>query len=295
MPQNDEDRFIIAQSDIGSHFNELPKHVLTRSDISSILDSNREFWRLTEKLSTSKFIEYLTKHGDLSETSLKFPGRNYPRYIWGNVSEYEIADSISNNAHFSHYSAVYLHGLTDQIPKVIYTRIELPHESKSNNSNMEQDNIDRVFSRKQRISQNIANLGKTKIYLLYGKKSNDLGVDYLDHNYGNNLRCTNIERTLIDITVRPSYAGGVSEILRAYTKAQPIVSINKLVSYLKKLDYSYPYHQAIGFYLEKTKVYTESQISLLRDLRISHDFYLDYKMGKTDYVKEWQLFIPHGF
>ena len=293
MPEDSLTRFEIARPDIISYFDEHNKRVLTRADLSKILEINRVFWRLTKNFSTTKFIEYLTEYADLSETTLAFPNRNFPRYIWRNASEYEIAQSISDKIHFSHFSAVFLHELTDQIPKVIYARLELPREIKTN-SYMEQENIDRVFSHTQRISRNFATLGNTRIYLLYGKKSNELGVDVYNHNYGSNLRCTNIERTLIDIAVRPSYAGGVSEVLKVYTNAHPRVSVNKLVAYLKKLSFSYPYHQSIGFYLERTGVYSEVQISLLRDIKRTHDFYLDYNMKKKEYVKEWKLFVPHG-
>ena len=62
------------------------------------------------------------------------------------------------------------------------------------------------------------------------------------------LRFTNLERTLIDATVRPVYAGGVFEVRKAYELAKEKVSVNRLAALLQKLDYTYPYHQAIGFY-----------------------------------------------
>ena len=64
------------------------------------------------------------------------------------------------------------------------------------------------------------------------------------------LRFTNLERTLIDAAVRPVYAGGVFEVRKAYQLAKEKVSVNRLAALLQKLNYIYPYHQAIGFYLE---------------------------------------------
>ena len=109
------------------------------------------------------------------------------------------------------------------------------------------------------------------------------------------IRVANVERTLIDITVRPFYAGGVSEVLKAFKLAKDQVSINKLAVILKKIGYVYPYHQAIGFYLEKSGVYKESAIKIFRNMNMNYDFYLTYQMKDKDYSKDWRLFYPKGF
>jgi predicted transcriptional regulator of viral defense system len=107
-------------------------------------------------------------------------------------------------------------------------------------------------------------------------------------------RFTNLERTLIDITVRPVYAGGVFEVAKAFALAKDRVSINRLVAMLRKLDFAYPYHQAIGYYLERAD-YKPSQIDLIRRLPIENDFYLMHEMGDTRYVSNWRLAVPEGF
>ncbi len=289
-----ETRFSIAKADIESYFDKQKSRIFSKADLSSILEENREFWRLSKSMSLSRFTGELISSSRLLEVTLEFPKRKYVRYTWGDASMYEVAQSVSDKSHFSHYSAVLLHGLTEQLPKSIFVRMELPHDSKRSGT-IDQSNIGRAFSNKQRISTNFASLGGNRIYFLYGKKTGDLGVETIDSPYGKALRCTNIERTLIDIAVRPSYSGGIAEVLKAYGNAQPRVSINKLVAYLKTLDYSYPYHQAIGFYLDRSGSFTDTQIGLVRDLGIAHDFYLDYNMKDTDYIKEWRLFIPRGF
>jgi len=66
----------------------------------------------------------------------------------------------------------------------------------------------------------------------------------------------NIERTLIDVSVRPASAGGADSVLDIYQRSIKIISINKLIAILEKINFIYPYHQAIGFYMERAGVAT---------------------------------------
>jgi len=106
------------------------------------------------------------------------------------------------------------------------------------------------------------------------------------------IRVTSLERTLIDITVRPMYAGGVQEVIEAYKRASECVSIRRLASLLKKIQYVYPYHQAIGFYVEKAGCYDDAAIRVFGKLPRKYDFYLDYEMEKVAYSTEWRLYYP---
>ena len=108
------------------------------------------------------------------------------------------------------------------------------------------------------------------------------------------MDATRLERTLIDITVRPDYAGGIYQVLEAYRTAKDRISVNTLMATLKKLDYVYPYHQAIGFYMDKAR-YDENRTKRLLSLGTSLDFYLTYGIKDRNYDSKWHLFFPKGF
>src|SRR5204863_201070 len=132
-----------------------------------------------------------------------------------------------------------------------------------------------------------------RIQILNGKQTGNLGVTEIKSDLNEALQVTDLSRTLIDIAVRPSYSGGVFEVLNAYKKAKKRkVSIDILITYLKQLDYVYPYHQVIGFYMEKSGIYEASEIDLLKKIGMKYNFYLAYGIKKPQFVTEWKLYIP---
>jgi len=287
-------RFQIAKKDIIEHFETLGNKVYSLNDISKILDSQRRYWRLPVGQTAEEFSKLLVTHTQLKFYDFMFRSKRIQRLTWGDVSIFRIASSLEKNAYLSHYTALFLHGLTDQIPKKIYVTHEQPQKPKVNKQ-LSQADIDDAFHKPLRVSNNIAKYQDISICLLNGQFSNNLGVIAITDDTGENNVVTDIERTLIDITIRPIYSGGVYEVISAFRKAVARVSINKLTARLKTLDYIYPYHQAIGFYVEKAGNYRDAQIELLKGFDIKYDFYLDHAMGEVEYSKEWKLYYPKNF
>ncbi len=286
-------RLKIAKSDIQKYFENLPNTVLTRAQIDKILLENRDYWRASASTTVQFFIDFLLKETKIKKIQFKFPSRTMDRYIWGDASIYEIVLSLKPDTYFTHYTAMYLHELTEQIPKKIYVNFEQTAKIRVDKG-ISQQRIKSAFMRPWRTSQNIASYNNYKICLLNGMYTGKLGVTETVGSDGSKIYVTNVERTLIDIAVRPVYSGGIFEVLKAYRLAQGKVSINKLSAMLERLDYIYPYYQVIGFYLEKARVYKESQINLMQKFDMSYDFYLTHQMKNMNYSKKWRLYFPEG-
>jgi len=288
-----EQRIKIAKTDILKAFEQERTRIFKEADIAAILERNRAFWRLRRGMSVQKFLAFLLEQTALRKVSLDFPNRKMIRYVWGQVPLHEVLMTLGPNCYFSHYTAMYLHGLTEQVPKTIYVNQEQTAKSRGEGA-ITQDRIDVAMKRPPRVSGNFVQHEDYTIYILNGKNTGNLGVIEMDSSEGRGIRATDVERTLIDVTVRPVYAGGPFEVLKAYKLARPKVSVNKLVATLKKLDYIYPYHQAVGFYLERSGVYKENSVALLRKSDFRFDFYLTHHIKEPAYSQRWRLYFPKG-
>jgi hypothetical protein len=233
------------------------KHVFSLTDTLSLIAQLRTEITFPKSLSDRKFQRAVIEAGIFQEIVLT---ATYPfdskRYHWGPFSEYELALSLKPGAYLSHGTAAALHNLTEPAPTTIYVNKE--QSPKNSKGNLTQSGIDRAFSSKQRQSGYIVTHQQTEMILLSGKHSNRLGVVKLTGSEGEVLELTDLERTLIDIAVRPSYAGGARAVAQAYRTALPKVSVSRLTKMLEDLSYVYPYHQVVGFYLQNASISTST-------------------------------------
>ena len=211
------------------------------------------------------------------------------RYHFGPFSDYELALSLKPGGYLSHGTAAYLHNLIDRELKVIYVNKE--QSLKNSKGNLTQAAIDRAFANKQRTSAYIVTHRKTRMVLLSGKHSGRLGVMKSTGPQGEQLELTDLERTLIDIAVRPAYAGGARAVARSYLSALQKISVSRIAKLLQDLNYVYPYHQVLGFYLQNAG-HPPSALQPLREPGLKFDFYLEHGMKQSAFDSTWRLYVP---
>ena len=304
-------RFLISSRDarearnqaVVEFFNGLSQRVFLQRDLAVLLHQLREEWGLPESMTAPRFISLLVDHGQLrvldivpeakdGKPAVALPQRKFTRYAWGEVSAYSVAQSLRPEAYLSHASAVFLHGLTEQVPKTIYVNKEQSVKP-APEGQLSQEAITRAFKAAPRVSNYAFVYDAYRFVMLSGKNTGRLEVSELEGPNKEIFLVTKLERTLIDIAVRPTYAGGVFEVLAAYSAARERLSFNTLLATLKQLAYIYPYHQAIGFYMERAG-YNPARLGPLKELGLQWDFHLTNKVANPKYSQTWKLFYPEG-
>jgi|SRR5665213_527527 len=285
-------RFLLAKADILALFSKSPNAVYSEEQLAGILLTNKRGWGLPESAGLSKFITFLHTEGQLQTHVFRAEAydRDITRYSWGEPSPYAMAIALKPRGYLSHGSAVILHGLAPLDPNTLYINVE-QSKKPAPRGGLSQRGIDLAFSHRQRQSNLVYAKAKLSVIQLAGKHSEKLGVVNLPGPDSANLAVTDLERTLIDIVVRPAYAGGPALVLAAYRAAKHRLVIDQLLATLKTLGYVYPYHQAIGFLMQEAG-YPESTLAKLRALRIKHKFYLDYGMNDPAFTSDWRLYYP---
>jgi hypothetical protein len=288
MPSNLER----AKTKIRSQLESANGGVFTEADLNKMLAEGSAEWKIPKSVTTKVFIEFLTTKLGLRRIEIRSERyRHAVRYAWGNYSPHAMALTLRPRSYLSHGTAVFLHGLSEQLPKTIYVNQE--QSAKPSRGKLNQARLDLAFSNRQRTSNYVFSLENLRVVLLSGKQTGNLGVALLEGPHGEVLPATGILRTLIDVVVRPAYAGGIVQVLAAYRGARGRVNVGELVHMLRKISHVYPYHQAIGFLMERAG-YPEQECDELRRLGIKFDFYLIHGMKNPQRDDRWRLFYPQG-
>jgi hypothetical protein len=246
---------------------------------------------IAQSVSNEEILQFLLEHVLVKKATLNVPSRSQTRYFRNDIHIFELVLSTARNCYLSHWTALYLHGLLPEETEPIFVNSE-QREKRQWDTELTQRSIDNAFRRPPRTTNNHTEYAGRRIYLLNGKFTGGLGLTEIQWDGRTLLRVTDLERTLIDVAVRPHYSGGVPGVLRAYKRATARISVPRIVDLLGNLAFSYPYHQAVGFYLEATGQFTEEDLRPLRNMPMQFNFYLAHKMNEVAYSDRWRVTYP---
>jgi len=208
-----------------------PGRIYTRIELTEPFHRLRREGALAKHTKLDEFINFLVIRRHLMLVSLesKEYSKEAKRYCAGPPSPFALAASLRKNGYLSHGTAAYLHKLVEQPPAAVYLNVEQSAKP-TRNSPLSQTAIDRAFANKQRHSNLSYENGNLQITILAGKSTGQLGVEPTTHPEAVGAKVTNLERTLIDITVRPDYAGGIHQVLDAFRVAREQASVLRRVN-----------------------------------------------------------------
>jgi len=271
-----------------------PEMVWGSKDLEVLLAKTKNEWGSGNTVQDANILALLADRRILRTTVVDYNRGTTLLYVSPNAHRAEIGLAVRRGSYLAYFTALHLWDLTKTIPKLFQTNLEQFKKRQGEKPELEQLNVDKSFARPMRQSSEFAEFEftetKYRAQFLSGIKTERLGVTTVQIG-GRELPVTDVERTLIDALVRPIYCGGVDEVLHAFQKAKDRCSVKRTLSYLKKMDFIYPYHQLLGFYLERAG-YPAKELEQIEKIQTSIDFYLTYEMREKNYSKKWKVYYP---
>jgi hypothetical protein len=267
--------------------------VYTPHQLDEFFRAMREAKIYARQTAYEDFLAFAIRRGHLNQIAFHAPQYDNVilRFSKARATPLDLAASLRPTGYFSHGTAAYLNGLRPNPPTALFLNVEQSQKPKPSANSLTQASLERAFSGKQRQSQLFYTYETLTVTMLSGKHSGKLGVESILAANGRSFSATNLERTLVDLTVRPAYAGGINAVLECYRLAKERASIQKALQILDELDYVYPYAQAIGFLCQRAG-FPDADLRPLRGRITSLKFYLTHGMKSPAFDETWQIYYP---
>jgi predicted transcriptional regulator of viral defense system len=168
---------------------------------------------------------------------------------------------MAQNSAIAYWSALNLHGLTEQF---------------SNN----------IFVQTNKIKRNKSVFGTSYQFV---KVANHKLGGYQTHGYGNNrFRLTNIEKTITDCFDVPQYSGGYTELIRAFSEAE--MKSELLIEYSQQIK-NISATKRIGFLAELLERKELNSFITHAKTIVNEKYTLfdPFGLGEGEFVNEWKL------
>ena len=210
---------------------------------------------------------------------------------------YETAQAMFPAGYFCNLSAIYSQSLTNQVPKTVYICTESNARKTKANDSLTDIKLRQAFLKPHRHTSFIFNGLMGELVVIERMRKTGGGVVSANPLAGllpSGSRVSGVERALIDAVVTPQYNGGISSVSDYFEHARGRIDISKLIEIYRELDFIYPYHQAIGFFLERVgmqKLADEFQSAFVP----KNKFYLDHNAKSSwKYDERWMIYYPAG-
>ncbi|WP_010502938.1 hypothetical protein [Paenibacillus elgii] len=161
----------LYKSDIISALKEQGE-ILGNVDINSTFFLNIDEWKLPKSTTIHDFFEFLIDRKKiLKPIELASAKETITKYHFSDVevNPLDLALSLYPKVYLSHYSAVSLHDLTNEIVKSIYVNQEQSNKTSYKHPKLYQENIDAAFSKPMRETNRYFDYKQQRIYVLNGR------------------------------------------------------------------------------------------------------------------------------
>lgn len=283
-------------------YKNLTKHFATPVRSRQLTKQAEKIIGITRYKIVGNFIYDLKKEGIIKSYILTAKNKKtITLYISRSIDEfspYELALAMFPEGYFCNLSAIFYHGLTNQIPTSIYTCNEtISAQKRTPTRILTQTQLRNAFIKPHRHTKYIFNKKGYEIVVVdRSKHSGDslVPIPAQDALFPHHSRVTCLERALIDAIVSPQYNGGIVSVYGYFRNAQQKLKLSKLVEIYRKLNFLYPYSQSIGFFLEKSGMQKHAS-HLYKVFPPLHDFFVDHN-AKTSWIynDKWKLSYPSG-
>lgn len=252
----------------------------------------------------NSFMQVLEDEGIVKMHTLKLKNpKRKPIHVYSSaqlneINSCDLAAAVVPDGYFCNLSAIYYHSLTNQVPNTVYwcQETSAPRKGRSK-QHIPEARIRAAFVKPSIHTSFVIKQDGRDIVIIERTRGTDHGVVSIRGQQGawpQGSRVATIERALIDAVVSPHYNGGITSLCDYFRSAKGRLKTQKLLEIYRRLEFVYPYSQAIGFFMEQAGMPDHAE-EVRRVYPPQQRFYVDHGAKSTwAYDERWMIFYPKG-
>ena len=181
-------------------------------------------------------------------------------------------------------SALNYQGLSDYRNNFIFISQEQSDKSFYQNSDLNQETIDKAFAKDYRKTHMIGEYNKKNIVFLQPKHTGKFGVIEID-----GVNVSSVNRALVEMLVNVQYFRSSREIINVFRNIKNHINIDEVFTVVQKFDFIYPYYQTLGYVLEEIG-FKKAELHKFKEYISEFDFYTDKAYPNYTYNAYWKIY-----
>ena len=255
------------------------------SDIAALLSKVKEDGLVSRSMTASKFYDRLVDIGLLS-FSVFIDGAYLTRYSFHkDIPDETLLLSLKKRAFLSMSSSLNYQGLSSYRDDFVFISQEQSPKEDYNHSKLTQEAIDNAFSKDYRRTKKVGKYNNKHIVFLEPKNTKEFGVIEI-----NGIKVSSVSRALVEMVVNVQYFRNTKELISVFKKIKSNIDIDEVFDIVEKFDFIYPYHQSIGYILEKIG-FKREKLYKFKECVSKLNFYTDKKQDNYKYIAYWKMYV----
>ncbi len=272
-----------------SHLDEILQEIkkndyLTQEKLFELLKELKEKSLVSKSLAFSHFLLKLIDEG-LIQFSINIRGHLKVRYTMNKEFDvYKFCNSLEKNSYFLMTTSLNLQNLSTYKNDFIFISKERKIRNSFDRVTLNQENIDKAFSKKPRQTNAHDKLGDFRIIML--ETNNTSSYEIINFK---GFKISSINRAFVEIISNIHYFQTSSKVVELFKPIKNKLNLEVIYKVIEKFDFVYPYYQLAGFYLEKIG-YEKKCLERFYLKKTDLKFYTEKNKDKYVFDEYWNIY-----
>lgn len=263
----------------------LEKKMYSLRELNEVLTHLKTKKLIAQNISGRSFFNMLQNRLELKTYSISSEKINKVRYtLYSDINVYDFVATFEKQGFFSMSTSLNIQGLSNEKNEFVFFSKELTPKYYNKNNEIHQEDIDQAYEKEYRYTSSIATYKNNHVIYLTPKHTGRFEVVRYNEYY-----VSSVHRAFVEMIIHVQYFKSFETVIEIFKPLKNRLDVKRIFKVLEIFDLIYPYHQLIGFSLEKVGFY-KNDLDLFKKQVSDLKFYTQKSKIKYTFDSYWNIY-----